>query len=193
MTPICPPAGLLFAEGNVDDLVAQITRLLDDLNLRNTLVAQGRIRAREFSTERFATNVLAVVEEAMKVAQQEHPPVHALPVPPLAPFADIVIRDYHVRSGAPRVGPLIEWVRNNATTHFKEAYLDPILERQVNHNRLVAGEVAALQNEVIALRAEMNELRRQVATWRERNTKESHIPSSAISEISIPEIKEQNP
>jgi hypothetical protein len=160
--PDKPPAGLLFRESNVDDLVTQITRLLDDPNLRNSLVAQGRIRVQDFGPDRFAANVLSVVEEAMTFAQQDRPPAYSLATPPLASYADIVIRDYRVRSGAPVVGKLIEWVRTNSTTHVKEAYLDRILERQVNYNRLLAVEVAALQNELTGLRTQLNELRRQI-------------------------------
>ncbi|MCC6453664.1 MAG: glycosyltransferase family 4 protein [Caldilineaceae bacterium] len=174
--PDTEPAGLLFREGNVDDLVAQITRLLDDPNLRSALVAQGRTRVREFSKERFATNVVAVIDEAMKLAQQDRPPANTLAAPPLATYADIVIRDYRVRSGAPVVGRLIEWVRNNSTTHVKEAYLDRILERQVNYNRLLATEVAALQNELSGLRAQMSEMRRQVAALKNDTSNDTKEP-----------------
>lgn len=160
--PNMPPAGLLFRESNVDDLVTQITRILDDPNLRNALIAQGHVRVQEFGADRFATNVLRVVEEAMTLAQQDRPPAYSLATPPLASYADIVIRDYRVRSGAPVVGKLIEWVRNNSTTHIKEAYLDRILERQVNYNRLLAVEIAALQNELTGLRTQLNDLRRQI-------------------------------
>jgi glycosyltransferase involved in cell wall biosynthesis len=170
--PNLPPGGLLFREGNVDDLVAQITRLLDDPNLRNALVAQGHIRVREFSVEQFNKNVLRVVDEAMRLAQQDRPPAYSLATPPLASYADIVMRDYRVRSNAPVVGKFIEWVRVNSTTHLKEAYLDRVLERQVNYNRLLAVEVAALQNELVGLRAQVSELRRQVNTLKEEPGKE---------------------
>jgi glycosyltransferase involved in cell wall biosynthesis len=95
--------GLLFREGNVDDLVAQITRILDDPNLRNTLVAQGRVRVQEFSAQQFEQNVLRTVEEAMQLAQQDRQPAYSLATPPLASFADIVMRDYRVRSNAPQL------------------------------------------------------------------------------------------
>lgn len=162
--PNLPPGGLLFRESNVDDLVTQITRMLDDPNLRNTLVTQGRIRVQEFSSQKFETNVVNIVDQAMQLAQQDRPPAYSLATPPLAAFADVVMRDYRVRSGAPYVGKLIEWVRVNSTTHLKEAYLDRVLEKQVNYNRLLAVEVAALQNELVGLRAQMSELRRQVAS-----------------------------
>ena len=163
------PGGLLFREGNVDDLVAQIARMLDDPNLRNTLVTQGRARVQKFSVPQFEKNVVDVVNEAMRLAQQDRPPAYSLATPPLAAYADIVMRDYRVRSNAPMVGKMIEWVRVNSTTHLKEAYIDRVLERQVNYNRLLAVEVAALQNELVGLRAQMSELRRQVATLKDES------------------------
>lgn len=180
--PNSPPnsssGGLTFREGNVDDLTLQITRILDDPNLRNALIAQGRVRVAEFSTERFESNVLNVVEEAMRLSGQDRPPAYSLATPPLAAYADIVMRDYRVRSHAPVVGNLIEWVRVNSTTHLKEAYIDRVLERQVNYNRLLAVEVAALQNELVGLRSQVSELRRQVAELKNEATNNSTSPSS---------------
>jgi hypothetical protein len=49
--------------------------------------------------------------------------------------ADIMQRDYRVRSRLPVVGPLAAWVRRNLTSHLREPYLDPALERQVKLNR----------------------------------------------------------
>jgi hypothetical protein len=177
------PGGLTFREGNVDDLVVQIARILDDPNLRNTLVAQGRKRVQAFSVQQFERNVVNIVKEAMRLAQQDRPPAYNLSTPPLAGFADIVMRDYRVRSNAPMVGKLIEWVRVNSTSHLKEAYLDRVLERQVNYNRLLAVEVAALQNELVGLRAQVSELRRQVATLKQE--------TQADNTTSKPEVSEQ--
>lgn len=173
------PGGLTFREGNVDDLVAQIARMLDDPNLRNTLVAQGRKRVQEFSVQQFERNVVNIVEEATRLAQQDPPPAYSLATPPLAGYADIVMRDYRVRSNAPMVGKFIEWVRVNSTTHLKEAYLDRVLERQVNYNRLLAVEVAALQNELVGLRAQVSELRRQVATLKNETADSNTTPNTA--------------
>jgi len=49
--------------------------------------------------------------------------------------ADIMQRGYRVRSTVPVIGPLIAWVRRNLTSHLREPYLDPTLERQVAVNR----------------------------------------------------------
>lgn len=187
------PGGLLFREGNVDDLAAQITRLLDDPNLRNTLVAQGSERVRKFSVQEFDKNVMRVVQEALRLAQQDRPPAYSLATPPLAAYADIVMRDYRVRSNAPVVGRLIEWVRVNSTTHLKEAYLDRVLERQVNYNRLLAVEVAALQNELVGLRAQVSELRRQVAALKgEANTEPTGSTKAQVSSPNPAKQKSSN-
>jgi hypothetical protein len=111
----------------------------------------------------------------MQLAQQDRQPAYSLATPPLASFADIVMRDYRVRSNAPLVGKLIEWVRVNSTTHLKEAYLDKMLERQVNYNRLLAVEVAALQNELVGLRSQVSELRKQVASLKGETAAEQPV------------------
>ncbi|MBN1140006.1 MAG: hypothetical protein JXM73_25780 [Anaerolineae bacterium] len=53
--------------------------------------------------------------------------------------SDVAWRGYEVRSKAPLIGPLIAWVRRNLTSHLREPYLDPTIERQVAFNRQVAG------------------------------------------------------
>ena len=52
--------------------------------------------------------------------------------------SDVALREYEVRSGVPLVGSLIVWLRRNLTSHLREPYLDPIVERQVTFNRRVA-------------------------------------------------------
>ena len=165
--PDASAGGLTFEEDNVDDLVRQITRILDEPSLRNALVTQGRARVQAFSAQQFEANVLKTVDEAVQISKQDRQPAYSLATPPLASYADIIMRDYRVRSNAPMVGKLIEWVRVNSTTHLKEAYLDKMLERQVNYNRLLAVEVAALQNELVGLRTQVSELRRQVAALKQ--------------------------
>jgi hypothetical protein len=60
--------------------------------------------------------------------------------------SDVALRGYVVRSKAPLVGPLIAWVRRNLTSHLREPYLDPMIERQVVFNQRLAewlGQVGA--------------------------------------------------
>jgi glycosyltransferase involved in cell wall biosynthesis len=185
------PGGLLFREGDVDDLTAQITRLLDEPTLRQQLVAQGQARVQVFDVPQFERNVLEMVRRALESAQHDRAPAYNIATPPLATYADIVMRDYRVRSHAPVVGKLIEWVRVNSTTHLKEAYLDRVLERQVNYNRLLAVEVAALQNELVGLRAQVSELRRQLAAVRDE--KVASQPSPAPSSIAASAVSTEEP
>lgn len=58
-------------------------------------------------------------------------------------LADVADREYEVRSAAPLLGPLIVWVRRNLTTHLREAYFDPVFERQAVFNRQIADALCA--------------------------------------------------
>lgn len=58
--------------------------------------------------------------------------------------ADVMLRDYKVRSNIPLLGGLVAWVRKNITSHLREPYLDPTLERQVAFNRRLVSELRAL-------------------------------------------------
>jgi hypothetical protein len=64
-----------------------------------------------------------------------------------------------------------------------------VLERQVNYNRLLAVEVAALQNELVGLRAQVSELRRQVAALKNETPPGSHTENNAAT----PKKGEQQP
>ena len=64
----------------------------------------------------------------------------------LKAMARVMLADYQVRSPTPYIGPLIAWVRRNLTSHLREPYIDPTLQRQEAFNlRAVAGlqELAA--------------------------------------------------
>jgi FkbM family methyltransferase len=84
--------------------------------------------------------------------------------------ADIMSRDYQVRSHIPLVGGLIAWVRRNLTSHLWEPYLDPALERQVAFNRHL---VHLLQERLsqIALQLEDNEVERNNLVQRMNETR----------------------
>jgi glycosyltransferase involved in cell wall biosynthesis len=159
--PANPGAGLLFTPGDAADLARQLARLLDDPDLRAEMIRRGQARLAAFMPETFEQNVIRVVDEAVARSRQGPPPAGSEPRFPLYIYSDVALRDYAVRSGAPVVGPLIEWVRINSTTHVKEAYLDRIVERQVNYNKMLATEVGRLQAEVRRLRAEVERLRGQ--------------------------------
>ncbi|HMN30420.1 MAG TPA: holo-ACP synthase [Caldilineaceae bacterium] len=149
-------AGLLNRPGDAEDLARQIRRLLKDDDLRRALVERGAARAQDFSPAAFARSLHAILAEVAELAKSP-PPAAQNPVGKLYAQADIAMRNYRVSSGAPVVGRLIEWVRINSTTHVKEAYLDPIIEQQVNFNRVVADELSNL-------RAELRQLHNQLDT-----------------------------
>ena len=67
--------------------------------------------------------------------------------------ADVMPRDYQVRSGVPIFGPFIAWARRNLTSHLREPYLDPTLERQVALNH----ELVATLRDMIHLLADLEE------------------------------------
>lgn len=149
-------AGLLCAPEDAADLAAQIARVLGDDALRGDLVRGGLARARDFSLEQFNVGWAKIVDEAtLWLAEHPYRPAviatapgrtgkartsaaHDLPladeVEQLAQSADAVLRPYVVRSSAPLVGPLIAWVRRNLTSHLREPYLDPTLQRQERFN-----------------------------------------------------------
>jgi len=68
----------------------------------------------------------------------------------LKDMAHVMLKDYQVRSPTPVAGPLIAWVRRNLTSHLREPYIDPTLQRQEAFNlRVIAGieELAARLDE----------------------------------------------
>jgi glycosyltransferase involved in cell wall biosynthesis len=150
-------AGLLFAPGEAGDLACQLRRVLTDASLRTALIARGQLRVQAFTREKFAANFRQAVDEAELFAREL--PAMQRQFVPLHDLADVALRDYRVRSGAPFIGRLIEWVRTHSTTHVKEAYLDRMVERQVIYNRMLANEVRRLQTEVHKLQAQVENLR----------------------------------
>ena len=153
-------AGCLFAPGDSADLARQITHLLSEPNLRIDLIARGKKRAEAFTLQQFDHNVQHLINQALGWAQQPRP-VAPHPSSALSLAADVAIRDYKVRSNIPGLGRLIEWVRTQSTSHLKEAYLDRIIEQQVNYNRQLAQELGAL-------RATVEELQRQIEALQQR-------------------------
>ena len=57
-------AALYFDPLDVDELVAQLTRVLTDGELRADLASRGRARAAQFQWERAASETLAVLRRA---------------------------------------------------------------------------------------------------------------------------------
>jgi len=150
-------AGLLFTPGSVDEMVTQIRRIWEDPGLRENLIARGAQRAEVFTQERFATRAWEIF--SAPVESLLHTPWDGRLSDPLYRQADVAMRNYRVRSHIPFLGSLIEWLRYNLTVHVKEAYLDRIIERQVIYNRSLANELRRLRQEVVTLRAALEQER----------------------------------
>jgi len=191
-------AGLLCEPANPDDLADKVLAVLQDADLRQTLVAGGRERVKTFSLERYKAELAEIVDKAVtytlpkvssEVVTVDQDSGGELSTTPardgtllgllakeIETHSDIALRGYQVRSRAPVVGPLIAWVRRNLTSHLREPYLDPTLERQVDLNRRIAewlkraaraGKTAAerqtaLEARVQALEAQVEALTRRL-------------------------------
>jgi hypothetical protein len=98
----------------------------------------------------------------------------------------VMLRDYVVRSSLPLVGSLIVWIRRNLTSHLREPYLDPILERQVMFNwqtveslkqahalwkAVLAREPQQMETRIAGLEAEVKQLREQITQLIENQSK----------------------
>ena len=156
-------AGMLAEPGDAVDLANKVVQLLSDDALYGELVRRGLARAREFSLERYEAGWAKIVAEATAwLPNQPYPRLRSVLAKPavsdveakddgpvstvqqvllkgdlgrLEASADVMLRDYTVRSGLPVVGPLIAWFRRNLTSHLREPYVDPTFERQVAFNQ----------------------------------------------------------
>ncbi len=162
-------AGLTFEPENVRDLADKVIGLLRDPEARERLRQLGLQRATGFSLPDFRQRWQEVLQVVMA-----HQPELALAQPvafvqpiandaaesapgsaPLLPelddhfreletMGDISMHDYVVRSDKPLIGPLLAWVRRNLTSHLKEPYVDPIIDRQVHVNRRLVWDIKAV-------------------------------------------------
>jgi glycosyltransferase involved in cell wall biosynthesis len=207
-------AGLLVEPGDVTDLADKIARVLTDDRLCGELVQSGLARAREFSLEYYETQWARIVAEATAwLPDQPYPLPRSLLVESaplsseaklekltpavqeallrgelqqLEASADVMLRDYVVRSRLPLVGSLIVWIRRNLTSHLREPYLDPILERQVVFNwqtveslkqahalwkAVLAREPQQMETRIAGLEAEVKQLREQITQLIENQSK----------------------
>jgi glycosyltransferase involved in cell wall biosynthesis len=158
-------AGLLCEPGDAADLADKVIQVLTDDAFYGELVRAGLDRAQDFSLENYEAGWARIVAEATEwLPERPYPPVHRMPptslraeLPPAAAVpteeglaeglqesADVMMRSYVVRSRLPLVGPLIAWIRRNLTSHLREPYLDPTLERQVGFNQRVVEVVRQL-------------------------------------------------
>jgi glycosyltransferase involved in cell wall biosynthesis len=191
-------AGLLCEPGSASDLAEKVLSVLQNDTLRQSLVARGLERVQAFSLEQYAAGLAEIVASALTYTLPEIPMATepdeaegraALPTArsrdnllqnlladEIEAKSDIMLRGYSVHSRLPLIGPLVAWVRRNLTSHLREPYLDPTLERQVDLNRRIAEWLkraaragnataerqAALEARVQALEAQVEALTRHL-------------------------------
>lgn len=178
-------AGLTFTPGDTADLAEKAVTLLQDESLRQELIDRGLRRAQDYTLEQFEANLAAIVEDATQHVR----PLASVQAPEsqrasttgpagnladrrsaLEEKADVALRGYTVRSNKPLIGPLIAWVRRNLTSHLREPYLDPIVERQVAFNSQLVRYLGHLEghllHEVAELKQKQNEIAAQLDDFR---------------------------
>jgi hypothetical protein len=171
--------------GSAVDLADKVLSVLQDAELRQTLVERGLARAEQFSLEGWETALTRILDDALaerpigaaprsglrrgsQPKQQDRDGSLAnLLLERLADAAqarsDVAMREYVVRSGVPLIGPLIAWLRRNLTSHLREPYLDPIVERQVTFNQRTAEWMGRATEELDASGQRQQELEARVA------------------------------
>lgn len=117
-----------------DRLIDGIERFTQPLSLREQLSRRGIQRVLEFSQERVEDLLGQVVARAESDLAQG---LSHSQIDELRDAAHVSMPEYQVQSGAPVVGDLIATVRQNLTSHLREPYLDPIIERQEHYNKLL--------------------------------------------------------
>ncbi len=187
-------------EPDVPAMADAVAALLDDPARAAELRAAGLARAASYTLERYEESFGAIIdrycinlplrvqpvprallaEAAPEPAQTRVSPA-APPInieddadaywPELAAEASITMPEYTVRSKLPLVGGLIVWVRRNLTSHLKEPYVDPILQRQQGFNLRAAWIIEELtrrldesQARMAALAARVDSLEQLAAT-----------------------------
>jgi len=111
-------------------------------------------------------------------------------------MADVLDRGYTVKSRIPITGPLIAALRFNLTTHLREAYFDPVMERQVAFNRRAAEAVCAAWQRLKDLQAapvvekESSGLGRQIVAEARLVTKRAHLCNAELLAGPLPEYGE---
>ncbi len=187
--------GLLSKPGDAVSLAAQVLRVLQNEDLRHDQVERGLKRAQEFGLESYEAGLAEIIDQAVVYTLPEIPPELSASVEeekktePVSPIqaqpllgeltheieahSDVALRGYVVRSRAPLIGPLIAWVRRNLTSHLREPYLDPMIERQVAQNWRLAewlnragGALAVSLRRQAGLEARIRTLEAQVEALR---------------------------
>lgn len=121
---------------------AAIDAFMAPRSLYQTLAQRGRRRALDFTDERYEDKLHALVDKATGSAGTKD--LADAQLSQLASLANIGMPEYRVTSRLPLVGRLISWGRVQLTSHLREPYLDPIVQRQERFNRAVQMQIGQL-------------------------------------------------
>jgi hypothetical protein len=143
-----------------------------------TLLAQHAVqRALAFTYERVDDALLAVVEQALaELGPRPSSTQHR----ELLQMAKVGMPDYAVGSRLPFLGHFVAWARKQLTSHLREPYLDPIIERQEQFN---AGMVETLMPMLEQSLHEQRRLRREVAMLRHHLGLRKEDDGSALMDV----------
>jgi glycosyltransferase involved in cell wall biosynthesis len=177
-------AGLLCEPQDALDLAEKTLSLLVDAELRQRLIVRGLERAQEFSLAAYEADLAKILDDVHSGAPAGVPSRHGfrrgsegrqtvgdegvsgmlleMLADAVQARSDVSMREYVVRSGVPLVGPLIAWFRRNLTSHLREPYVDPIIDRQVNFNRRTADWVDGATQLLVAGRRRQEELEARI-------------------------------
>jgi hypothetical protein len=163
----------------VTDRFAQgVAAFTEERSLYSRLSQHGIRRSLEFTRRRVDDALLQLVDKAraeLGVGLSPHLQRQ------LQQMAQVGMPGYTVRSGLPVVGRLIAWGRRQLTSHLREPYLDPMIERQETfNNELLRTLVPMLEqslHEQRRLGREVEALRAQLA----RGTKADESTAAQVS------------
>ena len=165
--------------------VEGITAFVEQRGEYSRLSQHGIRRALEFTRARVDAALLELLAEARKelgvglspYVQQQ-----------LRRMAQVGMPGYTVQSRLPLIGRLIAWVRRQLTSHLREPYLDPMINRQETFNAELLGAVLPMLEQSLH---EQRRLRREIEVLRGRptqqdspNGREPHLtaPTTAVSD-----------
>lgn len=116
----------------LDRLEAALATFSRPRSCYSRLAQRGVTRALAFTHQRFADALLDLVTRSIV-------PLPSMLGSPqqtaLRDEAQIARPDYRVRSKLPIVGPALAWLRCQLTSHLREPYLDPMIEKQHRFNQ----------------------------------------------------------
>jgi glycosyltransferase involved in cell wall biosynthesis len=118
----------------IERLLAGLAEFTRPLGLYEQLSRRGVRRALEFSRDRFEERFGQVIARAEADLEQG---ISRTQINTLREAAHVAMRDYQVSSSTPVVGKFVAWLRRNLTSHIREPYIDPIIDKQEKYNKLI--------------------------------------------------------